>query len=98
MVDKNIVATIYLKNGQAVHSLTDHTIAHPNVIELAKLYNDSGIDKIIILDLSEDDEEHEININTIIALVFLSIPNLVANLRIRGSIISDIINPIKKGI
>lgn len=65
MVDKNIVATIYLKNGQAVRSLTDHTIAHPNVIELAKLYNDSGIDKIIILDLSEDDEEHEVNINTV---------------------------------
>ena len=65
MVDKNIVATIYLKNGQAVQSLTDHSIAHPNVIELAKLYNDSGIDKIIILDLSEDDEEHELNINTV---------------------------------
>ena len=65
MVDKNIVATIFLKNGQAVQSLTDHTIAHPNVIELAKLYNDSGIDKIIILDLSEDDEEHELNINTV---------------------------------
>ena len=65
MVDKNIVATIYLKNGQAVQSLNDHSIAHPNVIELAKLYNDSGIDKIIILDLSEDDEEHELNINTV---------------------------------
>lgn len=65
MVDKNIVATIYLKNGQAVHSLTDHTVTYPNVVELAKLYNDSGIDKIIILDLSEDDEEHELNINTI---------------------------------
>ena len=65
MVDKNIVATIFLKNGQAVQSLTDHTIAHPNVIELAKLYNDSGIDKIIIFDLSEDDEEHEVNINTV---------------------------------
>ena len=52
MVDKNIVATIFLKNGQAVQSLTDHSIAHPNVIELAKLYNDSGIDKIIIFDLN----------------------------------------------
>ena len=65
MVDKNIVATIFLKNGQAVQSLTDYSVAHPNVIELAKLYNDSGIDKIIILDLSEDDEEHELNINTV---------------------------------
>lgn len=65
MVEKNIVATIYLKNGQAVKSFTDHTITYPNVLELAKLYNDSGIDKIILLDLSNEDEEHEINIQTI---------------------------------
>ncbi len=65
MEDKNIVATIYLKNGKAVTSLSDMTVTHDNVIELAKLYNDSGIDKIIIFDLSNDDEEHERNINTI---------------------------------
>ncbi len=65
MEDKNIVATIYLKNGQAVAGLTDFTPTELSVIELAKLYNDSGIDKIILFDLSEDDEEHELNINTI---------------------------------
>ena len=36
-----------------------------DVISLARLYNDSGIDKIIIFDLSDDDEEHEKNIHTI---------------------------------
>ena len=65
MEHKNIVATIYLKEGKAVASLTDHTVTHDDVIELAKLYNDSGIDKIMIFDLSVDDEEHEANINTI---------------------------------
>ena len=72
MVDKNIVATIFLKNGQAVRSLTDHSIAHPNVVELAKLYNDSGIDKIIILDLSEDDEEHELNLDLDVKEIIMS--------------------------
>lgn len=64
MEQKNIVATIYLKNGQAVRGLQD---AAPldDVLHLARLYNDSGIDKIVVLDLSEDDEEHEKNINTI---------------------------------
>lgn len=64
MEQKNIVATIYLKNGQAVKSIDDPT-PMPDVIELARLYNDSGIDKIIVFDLSNDDEEHEKNIHTI---------------------------------
>ncbi|MCR5000100.1 MAG: bifunctional phosphoribosyl-AMP cyclohydrolase/phosphoribosyl-ATP diphosphatase HisIE [Lachnospiraceae bacterium] len=61
MEHKNIVATIYLKDGMAVPSpeqLTEKT----DVLELAELYNDSGIDKIICFDLSTDDEEHEKNI------------------------------------
>lgn len=65
MEDKNIVATIYLKDTKAVAGLKDYTVTYENVVELAKLYNDSGIDKIIIFDLSSDDEEHERNINTI---------------------------------
>lgn len=64
MEQKNIVATIYLKNGQAVKSIDDPT-PMPDVIELARLYNDSGIDKIIVFDLSDDDDEHEKNIHTI---------------------------------
>lgn len=64
MEQKNIVATIYLKDGQAVKGREDTTPLE-DVILLAKRYNDSGIDKIIVLDLSEDDEEHEKNINVI---------------------------------
>lgn len=64
MDHKNIVATIYLKNGQAVKALDDFTPAG-DVIELARLYNDNGVDKIVIFDLSDDDEEHEKNIHTI---------------------------------
>lgn len=64
MEHKNIVATIYLKNGHAVKGMDDFTLIE-DVISLAKLYNDSGVDKIIVFDLSDDDEEHEKNIHTI---------------------------------
>ena len=61
---KNIVATIYLKDGKAVKSPTDLT-SSGDVFKKAKMYNDCGIDKIFIFDLSEDDEEHEKNLQTI---------------------------------
>uniref|UniRef100_UPI003FEF7A86 bifunctional phosphoribosyl-AMP cyclohydrolase/phosphoribosyl-ATP diphosphatase HisIE n=1 Tax=Roseburia sp. TaxID=2049040 RepID=UPI003FEF7A86 len=65
MEHKNIVATIYLKDQKAVKGLSDLSVLHEDVIELARFYNDSGIDKIMILDLSDTDEEHEKNIHTI---------------------------------
>lgn len=61
MEHKNIVATIYLKDGMAVRD-PKHTDEKQDVLELARLYNDSGIDKIICYDLSSEDEEHEKNI------------------------------------
>ncbi len=61
MEQKNIVATIYIKDGMAVSSPTD-TSDPKDVLEIAQTYNDSGIDKIICFDLSNDDEEHEKNI------------------------------------
>jgi phosphoribosyl-ATP pyrophosphohydrolase/phosphoribosyl-AMP cyclohydrolase len=64
MEQKNIVATIYLKNGTAVKSPADQTQT-ANVYDLCRLYNDSGIDKIIVFDLSDDDTEHEKNLSTI---------------------------------
>ena len=65
MEHKNIVATIYLKDGKAIKA-RDNYEEYPDVIELAKLYNDSGIDKIMIFDLSRTDEEHERNITVIL--------------------------------
>lgn len=61
MEQKNMVASIYLKDGYAVQSpsLPEKKM---DVLSLAKLYNDSGVDKIICYDLSDNDEEHERNI------------------------------------
>ena len=64
MDTKNIVATLYLKDGKAVKSTNDFTEIE-DVYQLCQMYNDSGIDKIVILDLSTSDDEHEKNINTI---------------------------------
>ena len=64
MEQKNIVATIYLKNGQAVRGRNDFNPVN-DVITLARFYNDSGIDKLLIFDLSDEDEEHEKNLHVI---------------------------------
>jgi len=64
METKNLVATLYLKDGKAVKSTKDFTEIE-DVYQLCQMYNDSGIDKIVILDLSTSDDEHEKNINTI---------------------------------
>ena len=61
MEHKNIVATIYIKDGMAVKSPTELEVKK-DVLELASVYDDSGIDKIICYDLSTDDEEHDKNI------------------------------------
>ena len=61
MEHKNIVATIYLKDGLAVKSPSQPENGQ-DPIKLAEMYNDSGIDKIFLVDLSDDDEEHEKNI------------------------------------
>ena len=52
------------KNGKAVKSI-DNLEELEDTKNLIKLYNDSGIDKILIYDLSTEDEEHELNIHTI---------------------------------
>ncbi len=64
MEHKNIVATMYIKDGMALldPSKPDEKM---DALELAHMYDDTGIDKIICFDLSDDDEEHEKNILTI---------------------------------
>ena len=68
MERKNLFATLYLKDGEAVLNQQNHqTIGSAE--EIVKLYNDSGIDKIIIFDLSENKEEHILNIHKIKELI-----------------------------
>lgn len=61
MDKKILVATLYLKDGRPVKSWEDMT-PRGELRTFAKIYNDSGIDKIFVFDLSDDDDEHEKNI------------------------------------
>ncbi|KAI4447143.1 Histidine biosynthesis bifunctional protein HisIE [Eubacterium plexicaudatum ASF492] len=61
---KILAATLYLKDGVPVKGPDDLTPAG-DLNFLAKVYNDSGIDKIFVFDLSNEDKEHEKNIHTI---------------------------------
>ncbi len=64
MEQKILAASLYLKDGVPVKSPDDFSLAG-DIKFLAKIYNDSGIDKIFVYDLSSDDEEHERNLHTI---------------------------------
>lgn len=64
MEDKNIVATIYLKDGRAVKSPDELETAF-DPVRLAELYDDSGVDKIIVLDLAEFEDESEKNLTVL---------------------------------
>ena len=60
---KNLIATIYLKNGKLVSGFNDYT-EQDDLMERIRLYNDNGIDKIYLFDLSDNDAEHELNLHT----------------------------------
>ncbi len=64
MEHKNLIATLYLKDGVAVKAPTN--LEHMGDFKyLAKLYNDSGVDKLYVFDLSKDDMEHDLNLHAI---------------------------------
>ena len=64
MEHKNLIATIYLKDGMAVKG-EGNLEGAGDLKELAAIYNDSGVDKLYIFDLSTSDQEHENNLHTI---------------------------------
>ena len=61
---KILTASMCIKDGAAVKGLHDRTQIG-DYREIAKRYNDSGIDKIIVMDLSDTDEEREKNVRVI---------------------------------
>ena len=61
---KKFVPCIYLHRQHAVKSLTDTTIVETDPLRLVHLYNENNADELIVFDLSEGDEEHEANLDT----------------------------------
>lgn len=64
MERKNLIATLFLKNGMAVSDF-DNLTPLGEAADIVKLYNDSGIDKIIFYDLSETPKEQDNTITKI---------------------------------
>lgn len=56
---KQFDACIYLYQGSAVKTLTDHTIVSNDPAALAAYYCNNNADRIIVFDQSNTDEEHE---------------------------------------
>ena len=64
MKHKNLVASIYIKDGRAVNGPDDPTWIE-DIDARLQHYNDNGIDRLLIFDLSESDDEHEKNLSVI---------------------------------
>lgn len=60
---KRLIPCIFIKEGKAVRWFGDDTVISKDVIELAKYYSDHGADELIVMDLSDSDEEHDEAIN-----------------------------------
>lgn len=65
MENKKLAASLYLKNGKAVKSLSDSEIISEDPVTLAKHFGDNGADEILLFDLSNGDQEHEASISLI---------------------------------
>ncbi|MCD8300892.1 MAG: bifunctional phosphoribosyl-AMP cyclohydrolase/phosphoribosyl-ATP diphosphatase HisIE [Clostridiales bacterium] len=61
---KDIIATMFLKDGTLVRDFHDHTPAG-DIDALIGSFNDNGIDKIILYDLSDGEDEHGQNLEVI---------------------------------
>lgn len=56
---KRLIPCIFIAGGKAVKWFNDSGVVADDVVALAKYYSDHGADELLILDLSDSDEEHE---------------------------------------
>lgn len=56
---KQFVASIYLKDKRAVKSFVDNTVVSQDPVELACYYSESGVDAILIFDMSFNETMHD---------------------------------------
>ncbi len=62
---KKIISCLYIKDGKVVKDKNNNEPISLDPISFAKYFSDNGADEIIVFDLSDDDEEHEISIGII---------------------------------
>ena len=56
---KQFVGSIYLKDKKAVKSFVDNTVVSQDPVELAQFYSESGVDTILIFDMSYNETMHD---------------------------------------
>ena len=59
---KRLTPCIFIERGKAVQWFDDRTVIADDVMELARHYNERGADELIIFDLSDSDEEHDVEL------------------------------------
>ncbi|MCR5720250.1 MAG: bifunctional phosphoribosyl-AMP cyclohydrolase/phosphoribosyl-ATP diphosphatase HisIE [Lachnospiraceae bacterium] len=67
-VKKKIIPSIYLSAGKPVRSREDRSFLDKSALELTEEFNINGADAILVIDLSNNDEEHELNLDVMKAV------------------------------
>lgn len=62
---KKIISCLYLNNGKAVKDRINDEVVSEDPISLAKFFSDTGADEIMVIDLADNDIEHEKSIGII---------------------------------
>ena len=60
---KRLTPCILIDGGKAVRWFDDKTVIAEDVVELARQYSEHGADELLIFDLSNSDEEHDMTID-----------------------------------
>ena len=60
---KRLTPCILIDGGKAVRWFDDKTVIAEDVVELARQYSEHGADELLIFDLSNLDEEHDMTID-----------------------------------
>ena len=60
---KKIIPCIFIEHGKAVKWINDKEVLTEDVVALAKGYYEKGADELLIMDLSDDDHDHEETLN-----------------------------------
>ena len=64
-IKKKIISNIYLKNGKAASDPMAEIIFEIAPAELALKYANAHVDGLLVTDLSENDAEHELNLDVL---------------------------------
>lgn len=63
MTYKRFILCVFIRETKAVKWFDNPEVIYESPVELAKYYDEQGADELLVFDLSDDDEEHDANID-----------------------------------